>query len=91
MPTIQVHSNSAMRSYHSRVEVCDSWELAERGFSLPESALIRLILGIKGVQKIMAHGYEITVTKGEAFTWPEIEPEITKILEGLEQSPEDNR
>ena len=88
MPTIQIHPNKEMRSYYTRVELSDSWELAERGFSLPDSTLLRMILGIRGVQKLMAAGYELTITKGGAFSWEEIEPEIIEILEGLEGSQE---
>jgi hypothetical protein len=39
------------------------------------------IMGLPGVVSAPASRYEITVWKGHAFTWDEIEPAIMAVLE----------
>lgn len=81
---VETHPNAEIRTYHSRVEISDTWEHVERGFALPESAVLKLILGIPGVQSIISSSYTLQVTKGVAFSWSEIEPRILEILEPLQ-------
>jgi hypothetical protein len=74
------------RIYWTRVEVCDKADKGERGFTTPDSEVLRLIFAIPGVQIIHGAGYKIQIHISEAFSWDDIDPKVRQILDNLELS-----
>jgi hypothetical protein len=40
-----------------------------------------LLLTVPGLQSFLVNRYKLIVTKGEAFTWDEVEPQILEVLD----------
>ena len=86
MPETNVRTwpNPDCRTYSARVELCDKYESAQRGFTNPESEILRLIWTIPGIQGLSARGYELQLVRTPAFGWEEIEPRVLELLNALE-------
>ncbi len=79
------------RTYHSRLQLLDGWhhmgcsrgmkDNPNLGFDL--SPVLRLFLNIHGVAHAHIEAYKVVVTKGELFSWSEIEVHIAEILMGV--------
>ena len=52
-----------------------------------ERILITTIVGIDGVVKASSGDYHISVEKGRAFSWDELEPEILELLNAHTPGP----
>jgi len=55
----------------------ERFECQERQRNAP---LIDDLFAIEGIQAITLHPYSINITKGQAFTWKELDPQISAIL-----------
>ena len=70
-----------IRHFSFRVEVCDSWCLWVRG--CPEvglSGILEMLTEVRGIESMWARGYKLSITLGAAFTWPEVWPEVERII-----------
>lgn len=69
------------RQYHTKVGLTD--RSCECSQARDAGAFCRLIAELPGVANVFVSRYELTVFKGQAFTWDEVEPGIIEILEHL--------
>lgn len=90
---VQICPHPDVRSYHLTTEISKhSLRIFQRPLSsnkdlkdLEEvgelgTLLLREVFAIPGVSRVFIAPYELTVTKGSAFEWSEIEPDILEAL-----------
>lgn len=89
---VESHPNTNSRTYHVRHRmvperisgyICgtdypDSKE--KQDFPVLTWAIVNALRDIPGIRRVSAWPYEITIEKGNAFTWKEIEPFVTPIF-----------
>ena len=70
-----------LRHVDFRVEVCDSFSLWNRGGPKSElSGIMEMLAEVRGIESMWARGYKLSITLGAAFTWPEVWPEVERII-----------
>lgn len=87
----RVSTNQHYRIFHTRIQLGEGYISWERSFGYSSltsgrSALIDLLSDIRGIETMSIAGYQLRVTKGHAFSWDEVQPQIVQHLEKLSEA-----
>lgn len=78
--SVQPTSDPNMKAYHTRFEMSSGPEQGSRGNFDELGEFGRLFLKIKGIVQVHVCPYTLLVTKASLYEWPEIDPDVIKIL-----------
>lgn len=71
---VQTCLNTSIRVYHTKSQLTDAGGTCD-------GPVVELVSKLPGVTDVMVNRYSVHVTKGEAWTWEEVEPGVIEFLD----------
>ena len=87
--TLEMTNDPNIRVYHTRFELCSTFEEGSRGSSGELSEFSNLMLEIRGVAHVRLLPYVLMIFKAPLFDWTEVEPKVIDLLSSFAKSQEE--
>jgi len=84
---VQMTQDPNVRAYHTKVELTEKQaESGAKGATDEVGELSKMILEIRGVERVIMTPYTVLVGKAQLFGWEEVEPAVLDLLKSLSKT-----